>query len=53
MTVVLSGSESKDKNKKKEPVYGYFEEELESTALETVYGYLFDKLTGVNQDNDP
>lgn len=33
--------------------YEYRFDEQETTALDTVYGYLFDKLTEVNQGNDP
>ena len=33
--------------------YEYRFDERETTALDAVYGYLFDKLTEVNQSKDP
>lgn len=42
-------------NKKQtpKPVYQYRYEEMETTAVEAVYNYLFDKLTGASQSADP
>lgn len=47
------GSNDKAKKPTNNTNYEYRFDEQETTALDTVYGYLFDKLTEVNQDNDP
>lgn len=45
-----NGSFLGNKKPTQEPVYEYRFEEIETTALESVYAYLFEKLTGTNQD---
>ena len=53
MVVVLSESEEEKKKQKKEPLYSYFIDETESTALESVYNYLFNRLTELEESKDP
>jgi hypothetical protein len=53
MVVVLSESEDENKKQKKEPLYSYSIDESESTALESVYDYLFNRLTEVKEAEDP
>lgn len=47
------GSDNKSEEPKSDTHYEYRFDELETTALETVYTYLFEKLTEVSQANDP
>ncbi|HCR55564.1 TPA: hypothetical protein DIV49_01195 [Candidatus Saccharibacteria bacterium] len=47
------GSKDKAKKPTSNTHYEYRFDEQETTALDTVYGYLFDKLTEVSQGNDP
>ena len=47
------GSKDKAKKPTNNTHYEYRFDEQETTVLDIVYGYLFDKLTEVNQGNDP
>lgn len=48
----MNRPENESKTQAKEPLYRYLQEESESTALEAVYGYLFDKLTELDKNED-
>ena len=48
----MSRPENESKTQAKEPLYRYIQEESESTALEAIYGYLFEKLTEPNKSED-
>lgn len=43
------GSDDKAKETTNNTHYEYRFDEQETTALDAIYGYLFDKLTGINQ----
>lgn len=47
------GFNNRTKELMKNTLYEYRFNEQETTALDTVYSYLFEKLTEVNQSKDP
>ncbi len=47
------GSNNEAKKPTDDTYYEYMFDEHETTVLDAVYGYLFDKLTEVNQSKDP
>lgn len=49
----MSRTENESKTQSKEPLYRYLQEESESTALDVVYSYLFEKLSELGKGEDP